>query len=164
MDEIQRLSDLLSANQRYEEQKHQRFVDDLAQWNASIEALYQTVEGWLKPLVDAGQTRFEYEPHLAQSKGYPDENSPFMTRRMGFFLGAHEVSFVPDAMGSKGQVSVSVGGVSLHGQEKYSLYREAGQRDWLLKKTVGVKDSEPLIFTADYFGKLLQGVVPQRQG
>lgn len=164
MDEIHRLSELLIANQRYEEQKHQRFHDDLAQWNASIDALYAQVETWLKPLVDAGQTAFEYEPHLAQSKGYPDENSPFRTRRMGFYVGAHRVSFVPDAMGTKGQVSISVSGLSLHGQEKYSLQLDAGCRDWMLKKTVGVKDAEPLAFTADYFGKLLQGVVPQRQG
>ncbi|TDV72155.1 hypothetical protein [Pseudomonas sp. LP_7_YM] len=163
MDEIHRLSELLIANQRYEEQKHQRFHDDLAQWNASIDALYEQVEIWLKPLVDAGQTAFEYEPHLAQSKGYPDENSPFRTRRMGFYVGAHTVSFVPDAMGAKGQVSISVSGLSLHGQEKYSLHLDAGSRDWMLKKTVGVKDAEPLAFTADYFGKLLQGVVPQRQ-
>jgi hypothetical protein len=164
MDEIQRLSELLIANQRFEEQKHQRFHDDLAQWNASIEALYQMLEAWLKPLVDAGQTAFEYEPHLAQSKGYPDENSPFRTRRMGFALAAHQVSFVPDAMGPKGQVSVSVSGLSLHGQEKYSLQLDAGRRDWMLRKTVGVKDSEPTAFTADQFGRLLQGLVPQRQG
>ncbi|WP_346831347.1 hypothetical protein ABDX87_02050 [Pseudomonas abietaniphila] len=164
MDEIQRLSELLSANQRFEEQKHQRFRDDLTQWNASIEALYQQVEDWLAPLVEAGQTRFEYEPHLAQNKGYPDENSPFMTRRMCFALGTHPVEFVPDAMGSKGQVSLSVSGLSLHGQEKYSLQLDAGRRDWMLRKTVGVKDAEPLAFTADYFGRLLQGVVPQRQG
>ena len=164
MDEIQRLSELLTANQRYEENKHQRFHDDLTQWNASIDALYQRVEEWLAPVVEAGQTRFEYEPHLAQSKGYPDENSPFRTRRMGFFLAAHQVAFVPDAMGPKGQVSLSVSGLSLHGQEKYSLQLEPGHRDWMLKKTVGVKDSEPLAFTADYFGRLLQGVVPQRQG
>lgn len=163
MDEIQRLSELLMANQRYEEQKHQRFQDDLAQWNASIEALYLQVEDWLKPLVEAGQTHFEYEPHLAQSKGYPDENSPFRTRRMSFLLGTHQVAFVPDAMGPKGQVGLSVTGVSLHGQEKYSLQREAGHRDWMLKKTVGVKDSEPVTFSADHFGRLLQAVVPQRQ-
>ncbi|WP_296257135.1 MULTISPECIES: hypothetical protein [unclassified Pseudomonas] len=163
MDEIQRLSELLIANQRYEEQKHQRFHDDLAQWNASIEALYQQVETWLKPLVDAAQTSFDYEPHLAQSKGYPDENSPFRTRRMSFYLSTHTVAFVPDAMGTKGQVSISVSGLSLHGQEKYTLQREAGSGDWMLRKTVGVKDAEPLAFTADYFGKLLQSVVPQRQ-
>ncbi|MGH8419535.1 MAG: hypothetical protein ACRER8_20000 [Pseudomonas sp.] len=163
MDEIQRLSELLIANQRYEEQKHQRFHDDLAQWNANIDALYEQVESWLKPLVDAGQTSFEYEPHLAQSKGYPDENSPFRTRRMSFNLGTHAVAFVPDAMGAKGQVSISVSGLSLHGQEKYSLQLDAGRREWMLRKTVGVKDAEPLAFTADYFGRLLQGVVPQRQ-
>lgn len=164
MDEIQRLSELLMAHQRYEEQKHQRFHGDLAQWNASIDELYRQIEDWLKPLVDAGQTSFEYEPHLAQSKGYPDENSPFRTRRMSFLLGAHQVAFVPDAMGPKGQVGLSVTGVSLHGQEKYSLHREAGHRDWMLKKTVGVKDSEPVTFSADHFGRLLQAVVPQRQG
>ncbi|WP_296181902.1 hypothetical protein [Pseudomonas sp. UBA1879] len=164
MDEIQRLSELLAANQRYEEQKQQRFQDDLAQWNASIDALYAQVESWLQPLVDAQQTHFEYEPHLAQGRGYPDENSPFMTRRMSFFLGGHEVAFVPEAMGSKGQVSLAVAGLSLHGQEKYTLQLDPMRRDWLLKKSVGVKDSEPLAFTADYFGKLLQAVVPQRQG
>ena len=164
MDEIQRLSELLMANQRFDEQKQQRFLDDMAQWNASIDALYLQVEDWLKPLVEAGQINFEYEPHLAQSKGYPDENSPFRTRRMSFLLGSHSVAFVPDAMGSKGQVSLSLSGISLHGQEKYSLQREAGQRDWMLRKTVGVKDSEPVAFTADHFGRLLQAVVPQRQG
>ncbi len=163
MDEIQRLSELLIANQHYEEQKHQRFHDDLARWSASIDALYQQVEDWLKPLVDAGQIRFEYEPHLAQNKGYPDENSPFRTRRMGFSLAAHQVAFVPDAMGPKGQVSLSVSGLSLHGQEKYILQLDAEARDWILKKTVGVKDSEPQVFTADYFGRLLQGVIPQHQ-
>lgn len=162
MDEIQRLSELLIANQRYEEQKHQRFQDDLAQWNVSIEALYQQVEQWLKPLIDAGQTVFEYAPHLAQSKGYPDENSPFHTRRMGFSLANHPVTFVPDSMGAKGQVSVSAGGLSLHGQEKYSLYLDAVTQGWMVKRTVGVKDSEPVSFTSEYFGKLLQGVVPQR--
>jgi hypothetical protein len=34
----------------------------------------------------------------------------------------------------------------------------------MLKKTVGVKDSEPVTFSADHFGRLLQAVVPQRQG
>ncbi|WP_110947516.1 hypothetical protein [Pseudomonas bohemica] len=162
MDEIQRLSELLVANQRYEEQKHQRFHDDLAQWNVSIDALYEQVQTWLKPLADAGQTSFEYEPHLAQSKGYPDENSPFRTRRMSFYLGTHTVAFVPDAMGTKGQVSISVSGLSLHGQEKYTLLLDAGRHDWMLRKTVGVKDAEPVAFTADCFGKLLQGVVPRR--
>ncbi|SEJ82541.1 hypothetical protein [Pseudomonas sp. NFR16] len=163
MDEIQRLSDLLNANQRYEEQKQQRFHDDLVQWNASIDALYQQVEGWLKPLVEAGQTRFEYDPHQAQSKGYPDDNSPFRSRRLTFSLAAHRVTFVPDAMGPAGQVSVSVNGLSLHGQEKYSLHLEAERQVWMLKKTVGVKDSEPETFTADFFARLLQGVVPQRR-
>jgi hypothetical protein len=164
MDEIQRLSDLLTSNQRFEELKHQRFHTDLEQWQASIDALYLQVEDWLKPLVERGQLSFEYEPHLAQSKGYPDENSPFRTRRMGFALATHPVAFVPEAMGPKGQVNVSVSGLSLHGQEKYTLQLDPGRREWMLKKTVGVKDSEPLAFTADYFGQLLQAVVPQRQG
>ncbi len=163
MDEIQRLSELLMSNQRYEEQKQKRFHDDLAAWSASIDALFQQVESWLKPLVDARQTRFDYEPHLAQTKGYPDDNSPFRTRRMGFSLAAHQVAFVPDAMGPKGQVSISVSGLSLHGQEKYSLLLDEQSREWMLKKTVGVKDSEPVVFTADYFGRLLQAVVPQHQ-
>ena len=162
MDEIQRLSELLIANQQYEEQKHQRFHADLTQWNVSIEALYQQIEQWLKPLVDAGQTTFDYEPHLAQSKGYPDENSPFRTRRMGFSLANHAITFVPDSMGAKGQVSVSAGGLSLHGQEKYSLYLDAATQGWMVKRTVGVKDSEPLPFTSEFLGKLLQGIVPQR--
>jgi len=162
MDEIQRLGELLSANQRNEEQKHQQFHTGLAQWEASIKALYQQIEAWLKPLIDSGQISVEYEPHLAQSKGYPDENSPFRTQRMTLTIAGRQVAFIPDAMGAKGLVSVAATGLSVHAQEVVTLSCQdpAQGSQWLEKKRIGVKESDAQPFTADYFAKQLQALVP----
>jgi hypothetical protein len=162
MDEIQRLGELLSANQRNEEHKHQQFHTGLAQWQAAIIKLYEQIEQWLKPLIESGQITVEYEPHLAQSKGYPDENSPFHTQRLTLSIAGRQVAFIPDAMGGKGGVSVAVTGLSLHGQELVSLVcMDAAQgTQWTQKKRIGVKESDAQSFTADYFAKQLQGLVP----
>ena len=95
MDEIQRLGELLSANQRNEDNKHQRFHAGLAQWEAGIRKLYEQIEQWLAPLVSTGQIVTEYEPHLAQSKGYPDENSPFRTQRMTLSIAGQQHLLLP---------------------------------------------------------------------
>jgi len=162
MDEIQRLGELLSANQRNEDQKHQQFHTDLAQWEATILKLYEQIEQWLKPLIASGQISLDYEPHLAQSKGYPDENSPFRTQRMTLSIAGRQVVFVPDAMGAKGLVSIAATGLSLHGQEQVWLIctNPSGSADWVQKKRIGVKESEAQAFTADHFAKQLQSLVP----
>ena len=55
--------------------------------------------------------------------------------------------------------------INLHmNNGRFLQIMDIGRRDWMLRKTVGVKDSEPTAFTADQFGRLLQGLVPQRQG
>lgn len=163
MDEVQRLGELLSANQHNEEQKHQQFKTDLVHWESSILSFYEQIEGWMAPLKSSGQMVFEYEPHLAQSKGYPDENSPFRTQRMTLSFASRQVVFVPDAMGPKGQVSISATGLSVHAQEQVSLTlapaTEAGE--WLMKKRIGLKESEAQPFTADYFARQLQTLIPQ---
>jgi hypothetical protein len=166
MDEIQKLGELLSANQRNEENKHQQFHTGLANWQSCIEKLYEQVEAWLKPLTDSGQITVEYEPHLAQSKGYPDENSPFRTQRMTVAIAGRQVAFIPDAMGAKGSVSIAVTGLSPHAQEQVALSCvDATQGvQWMEKKRIGVKESDALPFTADYFAKQLQALVPQQMG
>lgn len=55
MDEVQRLGELLSANQRNEEHKHQQFHTDLARWESSILSLYNQIEGWMAPLKSSGR-------------------------------------------------------------------------------------------------------------
>ncbi|RMQ94203.1 hypothetical protein ALP94_04332 [Pseudomonas savastanoi pv. glycinea] len=162
MDEIQRLGELLSANQRNEEHKHQQFHTGLAQWQASILKLYEQIETWLKPLTDSGQITVEFEPHLAQSKGYPDENSPFRTQRMTLSIAGRQVALIPDAMGAKGLVSISAIGLSPHAQEQVSLICvDATQGvQWMEKKRIGVKESEAVPFTADHFARQLQALVP----
>jgi endonuclease/exonuclease/phosphatase (EEP) superfamily protein YafD len=162
MDEIQRLGELLSANQRNEEHKHQQFHADLAQWEASIRTLYEQIEQWLAPLVTTGQIVTEYEPHLAQSKGYPDENSPFRTQRLTLSIAGRQVVLIPDAMGPKGAISVVATGLSLHGQEQVLLTCVAATQgvQWMETKRIGVKESDAQPFTADYFAKQLQALVP----
>lgn len=163
MDEIQRLGELLSANQRNEEHKHQQFQNDLAQWEGSILKLYEQIELWLKPLIESGQITTEYEPHLAQSKGYPDENSPFRTQRLTVSIAGRQVGFIPDAMGPKGSITIAATGLSPHAQEQVSLSCvDATQGvQWMEKKRIGVKESDAQPFTADYFAKQLQALVPQ---
>ncbi|WP_397448485.1 hypothetical protein [Pseudomonas sp. NA-150] len=160
MDEVQRLGELLDANKRNEERKHQQFQDDLVHWESSISSLYEQIEGWLAPLKSSGQLQFEYEPHLAQSKGYPDEHSPFRTQRMTLSFAARQVVFVPDAMGAKGVVSIGVTGLSLHAQEQISLSLAPQAHDWELTKRIGLKESSSHAFTLDYFAKQLQTLVP----
>jgi len=161
MDEVQRLGELLSANQRNEEHKHKQFQTDLAHWESSILKLYEQIEGWMAPLKNNGQMVFEYEPHLAQSKGYPDENSPFRTQRMTLSFANRQVVFVPDAMGPKGSVSVAATGLSVHAQEQVSLTLAPDTEQWQLRKRIGLKESETNAFTADYFAKQLQTLIPQ---
>ena len=161
MDEVQRLGELLEANKRNEEHKHQQFQADLAHWESSILGLYQQIESWLVPLKSNGQVLFEYEPHLAQSIGYPDEHSPFRTQRLTLSLAARQVVFVPDAMGAKGVVSVVVTGLSLHAQELISLTLAPQASDWQLTKRIGLKESSTHAFTIEYFARQLQTLVPQ---
>lgn len=161
MDEVQRLGELLSANQRNEEHKHQQFHTDLAHWESSILKLYEQIEGWMAPLKNSGQMVLEYEPHLAQSKGYPDENSPFRTQRMTLSFASRQVVFVPDAMGPKGQVSIAASGLSVHAQEQIALTLAPPAEQWMMNKRIGVKESETLPFTADGLAKQLQTLVPQ---
>ncbi|MDY7560597.1 hypothetical protein QN382_00915 [Pseudomonas sp. 10B1] len=161
MDEVQRLGELLSANQRNEEHKHQQFHTDLARWESSILSLYEQIESWMTPLKSSGQMEFEYEPHQAQSKGYPDENSPFRTQRMTLSFAGRQVVFVPDAMGPKGLISISATGLSVHAQEQVSLALAAGASEWQMTRRIGVKESATHEFTADYFARQLQTLVPQ---
>lgn len=104
----------------------------------------------------------EYEPHLAQSTGYPDENSPFRTLRMTLTIARRQVAFIPDAMGAKGSVSIAATGLSVHPQEMVSLSCQdpAQGTQWLEKKRIGVKESDAQPFTADYFAQQLQALVP----
>lgn len=161
MDEVQRLGELLSANQRNEEHKHQQFHSDLARWESSILSLYAQIEGWMAPLKASGQMLFEYEPHQAQSKGYPDENSPFRTQRLTVSFAARQVVFIPDAMGAKGLISISASGLSVHAQEQVSLTLATEGGEWQMTRRIGVKESATHPFTADYFARQLQTLVPQ---
>jgi hypothetical protein len=161
MDEVQRLGELLDANERNDEHKHQQFQSDFTHWEASITGLYEQIEGWMAPLKSSGQMAFEYEPHLAQSKGYPDENSPFRTQRMTLSFAARQVVFVPDAMGSKGQVSITATGLSVHAQEQVTLTLATHDGEWQLTKRIGLKESSTYPFNVDFFAKQLQTLVPQ---
>jgi hypothetical protein len=161
MDEVQRLGELLSANQRNEEHKHQQFHTDLARWESSILSLYDQIEGWMAPLKSSGQILFEYEPHQAQGKGYPDENSPFRTQRLTLSFAARQVAFIPDAMGAKGLISISVTGLSMHAQEQISLTLATEGGEWQMARRIGTKEQAAQSFTADLFARQLQTLVPQ---
>lgn len=163
MDEVQRLGELLDANKRNEEHKHQQFQSDFAHWEASIAGLYQQIEGWMAPLKNSGQMTFEYEPHLAQSKGYPDENSPFRTQRMTLSFAARQVVFVPDAMGPKGQVSITATGLSMHAQEQITLSLASYDGEWQVTRRTGLKESATYPFDVNFFAKQLQTLVPLHQ-
>jgi hypothetical protein len=161
MDEVQNLGEMLKQYALSEEQKKQQFEAQCGHWASSIRQLFDTIEQWLQPLVASGLVEVLREPYLAASSAYPSPVSPFSSEKMSISLALRTVELMPEVMGAKGVVSLSVVGLTSDRFGSISVVCMPPAPEWVWRKDRGVKEPETSILTADFLALQLQNLIPK---
>lgn len=162
MDEVLQLGEMLKHYALSEEQKKQQFQAQCGQWSQRITALFEHIEQWLQPLKDSGLLQVAREPYLAANASFPAPTSPFASHKLTITLAQRSVEFVPEVMGAKGVISLSVVGLTSDRFGSISLVCTPPSDDWQWRKERGVKDPEVHALTADYLAQQLQALIPRQ--
>ena len=161
MDEVQQLGEMLKQYALSEDHKKQQFEAQCSHWTLSINALFERVEQWLQPLRDGGLMTVVREPYLATNANFPSTASPFASHKLTVTLALRSVEFVPEVMGAKGVISLSVMGLTSDRYGSISLVNTPPSEDWQWRKERGAKDPEVHLLTADYLAQQLQALIPR---
>ncbi|EIK95829.1 hypothetical protein PMM47T1_14266 [Pseudomonas sp. M47T1] len=162
MDEVQQLGEMLKQYALSEEHKKQQFEAQCSHWTLSISTLYEQIEHWLQPLKDSGLLDVTREPFLAANASFPAPVSPFASHKLTITLALRSVEFVPEVMGAKGVVSLSVMGLTSDRFGSISLNCTPPSTDWQWRKDRGAKEPEVHLLTADYLAQQLQALIPRQ--
>ncbi|SFY24284.1 hypothetical protein SAMN03159390_04485 [Pseudomonas sp. NFACC49-2] len=161
MDGVQQLGDTLSRYADSEAHKKQQHQAQAAVWAEQIEALYGQIEQWLAPVMAPGLLALSREAHVAHGPGVPVETSTFRTEKLTVSITGKAVEFVPDAMGSGGQISLAVMGLTAARYGSISLVHSLASGEWQWRKTNGLKDPDTFVFDADFLAQQLQSLIPR---
>lgn len=161
MDEIQQLGELLRQHALSEEHKKRQFEEQAAAWAASVARLYADIEQWLQPVQSEGLLEVQREPYVASSSAFPVTVSPFATEKLGVTITGKTVELVPEVMGAKGSITISVVGLPSDRYGSISLICLPPSSNWLWRKDRGIKEPDLFPFTADFFALQLQSLIPK---
>ncbi|MDE1166602.1 MAG: hypothetical protein PW845_14750 [Pseudomonas sp.] len=163
MDEVQNLGEMLKHYTLSEEQKKQQFEGQCGEWSISIDQLFETIEQWLQPLSATGLLDVQREPYQAASSVFPAPVSPFNSQKMSISLALRTVELIPEVMGPKGVISLSVMGLTSDRFGSISIVRTPPSADWLWRKDRGVKEPEVSPLTSDFLALQLQALIPKHR-
>lgn len=112
MNDVQQLGEMLRHYAESEAHKKQLFTTQSAEWAARIGALFDQIEQWLEPVKAPNLLEVSREAYVASGPSVPVETSTFKTEKLSIVIAGKPVEFVPDVMGSGGQISTAVMGLT----------------------------------------------------
>ncbi|MER2104941.1 MAG: hypothetical protein ABS999_23950 [Pseudomonas atacamensis] len=160
MNDVQQLGEMLRHYAESEAHKKQLFTTQSAEWGARIGALFDQIEQWLEPVKAPNLLEVSREAYVASGPSVPVETSTFKTEKLSIVIAGKPVEFVPDVMGSGGQISLAVMGLTA---ARYGSISLVGLADgaWQWRKTNGLKDPDTFAFDADFLAQQLQSLIPR---
>ena len=160
MNDVQQLGEMLRHYAESEAHKKQLFTTQSAEWAARIGALFDQIEQWLEPGKAPNLLEGSREAYVASGPSVPVETSTFKTEKLSIVIAGKPVEFVPDVMGSGGQISLAVMGLTA---ARYGSISLVGLADgaWQWRKTNGLKDPDTFAFDADFLAQQLQSLIPR---
>ncbi|MFJ4589217.1 hypothetical protein ACIP1Z_18235 [Pseudomonas moraviensis] len=163
MNDVQQLGEMLRHYAESEAHKKQLFTTQSATWATRIGALFDQIERWLEPVKAPNLLEVSRETYVASGPSVPVETSTFMTEKLSIVIAGKPVEFVPDVMGSGGQISLAVMGLTA---ARYGSISLVGLADgaWQWRKTNGLKDPDTFAFDANFLAQQLQGLIPRDRG
>jgi hypothetical protein len=163
MNDVQQLGEMLRHYAESEAHKKQLFTTQSAEWATRIGALFDQIEQWLEPVKAPNLLEVSREAYVASGPGVPVETSTFKTEKLGIVIAGKPVEFVPDVMGSGGQISLAVMGLTA---ARYGSISLVGLADgaWQWRKTNGLKDPDTFAFDANFLAQQLQSLIPRDRG
>ncbi|RON95901.1 hypothetical protein BK674_25800 [Pseudomonas moraviensis] len=163
MNDVQQLGEMLRHYAESEAHKKQLFTTQSATWATRIGALFDQIEQWLEPVKAPNLLEVSRETYVASGPSVPVETSTFMTEKLSIVIAGKPVEFVPDVMGSGGQISLAVMGLTA---ARYGSISLVGLADgaWQWRKTNGLKDPDTFAFDANFLAQQLQGLIPRDRG
>ncbi|MEN2394080.1 MULTISPECIES: hypothetical protein [unclassified Pseudomonas] len=164
MDDVQQLGEMLRHYADSEAHKKQQHEAQSAVWAAQIEALYGQIEQWLAPVMAPGLLTLTREAYVAHGPSVPAETSDFKTEKLTVSITGKPVEFIPDVMGSGGQISLAIMGLTATRYGSISLVCLPPSLQWQWRRTNGLKDPDTFTFDADFLAQQLQSLIPRERG
>lgn len=161
MDGVQQLGEMLRHYADSEAHKKQQHQAQSAVWAEQIEVLYGQIEQWLAPIMAPNLLELSREVYVAHGPSVPVETSAFKTEKLTLSITGKAVEFVPDVMGSGGQISLAVMGLTAARYGSISLVYLLSSGMWQWRKTNGLKDPDTFAFDADFLTQQLQSLIPR---
>lgn len=160
MNDVQQLGEMLRHYAESEAHKKQLFTTQSADWATRIGALFDQIEQWLEPVKAPNLLEVSREAYVASGPSVPVETSTFMTEKLSIVIAGKPVEFVPDVMGSGGQITLAVMGLTA---ARYGSISLVGLADgaWQWRKTNGLKDPDTFAFDANFLAQQLQSLIPR---
>lgn len=160
MDDVQQLGEMLRHYADSEAHKKQLFETQSATWATRITALFGDIQQWLEPVQAPNLLEVNRETYVASGPNVPVETSTFKTEKLSIVIAGKPVEFVPDVMGSGGQISLAVMGLTAARYGSISLVG-LPNGEWQWRKTNGLKDPDTFVFDANFLAQQLQGLIPR---
>lgn len=161
MDGVQQLGEMLRHYADSEAHKKQQHQAQSVVWAERIEALYGQIEQWLAPVIAPNLLELSRETYVAHGPSVPVETSTFKTEKLTLSITGKAVEFVPDVMGSGGQISLAVMGLTAARYGSISLVYLLASGEWQWRKTNGLKDPDTFVFDANFLTQQLQSLIPR---
>ena len=163
MNDVQQLGEMLRHYAESESHKKQLFETQSQVWATRITELFGQIQQWLEPVQAPGLLEVSREAYVAFGPRTPVETSTFKTEKPTIVIAGKPVEFVPDVMGSSGQISLAVMGLTA---ARYGSISLVGLPDgeWQWRKTNGLKDPDTFAFDADFLALQLQSLIPRDRG
>src|SRR3546814_14286875 len=98
------------------------------------------------------------EAYVAHGPSVPAETSDFKTEKLTLFITGKPVEFIPDVMGSGGQISLAIMGLTATRYGSISLVCLPPSLQWQLRRTNGLKAPDIFTFAADFPAPQLQKI------
>lgn len=162
MNDVEQLGEMLRHYADSEAHKKQLFTAQSAEWATRIGALFDAIERWLEPVEAPNLLEVSREAYVASGPSVPVETSTFKTEKLSIVLAGKPVEFVPDVMGSGGQISLAVMGLTAARYGSISLVGLANGT-WQWRKTNGLKDPDTFTFDANFLAQQLQSLIPRER-
>ena len=163
MDDVQQLGEMLRHYAESEAHKKQLFESQSAVWATRISELFDQIQQWLEPVKAPNLLEVSREAYVASGPSVALETSTFKTEKLSIVIAGKPVEFVPDVMGSAGQISLAVMGLTAARYGSISLVGLANG-EWQWRKTNGLKDPDTFAFDADFLAQQLQSLIPRDRG
>ena len=163
MDDVQQLGEMLRHYAESEAHKKQLFESQSAVWAARISELFDQIEQWLAPLQAPSLLEVKREAYVASGPSVPVETSPFKTEKLSIVITGKPVEFVPEVMGTGGQVALGIAGLTAARLGSVSLVCQPPANSWQWRKTNGLKDPDVFEFDANFLAQQLQGLIPRNR-